>query len=166
MTFDHAAAARAAEIDLSVPERDYALGPDGSLWPEQPVPGADVKLLVGFKQSLGAYSLIKCVTSAHNPRHIHHYDDESAYLLEGELSVVVGDKNYDLEPGGFVFMPRRVPHQFIPHGRCVVLNVQAPGGIMDSMLEEIAGRTLGDEDYRALQNKYGINADFRQRSPG
>lgn len=157
MTFAH------PDSEFSVPDRDYVVGPDGSLWPEQPVPGADVRLLVGFRQSLGAYSLIKCITSAKNPRHIHQVDDESAYLLEGSLTVVVGEKEYDLEPGGFVYMPRRVPHQFIPHGRVVVLNVQAPGGVMDAMIEDVAGRVLDNEDYAALQRKHGITADFRQR---
>jgi mannose-6-phosphate isomerase-like protein (cupin superfamily) len=149
--------------DFKVEERDYAIGPEGSLWDECPVPGTDVRLLVGFRQSLGTYSLIKFVTSAINPRHMHEIDDESAYVLEGHLKVAIGDAEYEVEPGGFVYMPRLVPHQFMPQGRVVALSIQTPGGIMDGVLEHIgeylrAGHTLDARTYAEMQAQYGIQA--------
>jgi mannose-6-phosphate isomerase-like protein (cupin superfamily) len=153
--------------------RDYYVGPEESLWPKPPLPGHDVRLLVGFKQSLGAYSLIKYVSTRPNEMHVHAYDDESAYLLEGELSVQVGDVMYDLEPGGFVYMPRRVPHRFIPrNGRAVALSIQTPGGVMDALVEEMGeflaeGRELSNEQYVEMQQKHGIHApDGWFRYPG
>jgi quercetin dioxygenase-like cupin family protein len=148
---------------MTVGRRDYYIAPGDSLWERDPIPGQNVQLLVGFKQSLGAYSLIKYTTSAVNPKHTHQLDDESAYLLEGSLSVVVGDETYDLEPGGFVYMPRNVPHQFIPHGTATALSIQAPGGVMDSLIEDVggllvAGMELTDERYHELQHKHGIVA--------
>lgn len=157
---------------MTLGRRDYYVGPDDNLWEKDPIPGQDVRLLVGFKQSLGAYSLIKCVTSAVNPMHTHAIDDESAYLLEGSLTVIVGDRTYDLEPGGFVYMPRGVPHQFKPNGRIVVLNIQAPGGVMDGMIEDMGeilatGEDISAEAYKELQLKHGIHApDGWAKFPG
>jgi mannose-6-phosphate isomerase-like protein (cupin superfamily) len=143
--------------------RDYMVGPEDSLWDECPVPDSDVRLLVGFKQSLGTYSLIKFVSSVVNPRHMHQIDDESAYVLEGNLNVAIGDTEYDVEPGGFVYMPRGVPHQFRPRGRVVALSIQTPGGVMDGVLQEVgehlrAGGTLDARTYAEMQGRYGIVA--------
>lgn len=148
---------------MTLERRDYYVGPNDSLWEKDPIPGAVMNLLVGFKQSLGAYSLVKYEGSEPNATHTHLYDDESAYLLEGELSVEVGDTRYELEPGGFVYMPRRVPHRFIPHGRVVGLSIQAPGGVFDALHEEIGsylaeGKELTHERYVELQLKHGILA--------
>ena len=95
--------------------------------------------------------------------HTHAYDDESTYLLEGSLTVKVGDKDYDLEPGGFVYMPRYVPHHFMPHGLVTVLNIQTPGGVMDGIIETVgelvaSGRQLDAQMYAEVQTKYGIDA--------
>jgi quercetin dioxygenase-like cupin family protein len=157
---------------MTLGRRDYYIGPEESLWEKDPIPGQTVRLLAGFKQTLGAYSLIKCVTSAVNPMHTHEIDDESAYLLEGSLTVIVGDRTYDLEPGGFVYMPRGIPHQFKPNGEIVVLNIQAPGGVLDSMIEDMAeflaaGTALSADAYQEMQFKHGIHApDGWYRYPG
>ena len=157
---------------MSYGSRDYYIGPEDSLWEKAPIPGQDVRLLVGFKQSLGAYSLFKLRSSARNPMHLHTIDDESAYLLEGSLTVIVGEKTYDLEPGGFVYMPRGIPHSFRPNGEIVALCIQAPGGVLDALVEDMgefltAGRELDAEHYTELQRKHGIEApDGWFRYPG
>jgi quercetin dioxygenase-like cupin family protein len=157
---------------MSFGKRDYLLGPEDSLWEKSPIPGHDIRLLVGFKQSLGAYSLVKFRSSAKNPIHTHLIDDESAYLLEGSLTVIVGDKSYDLEPGGFVYMPRGIPHSFRPNGEVVALSIQAPGGVLDALMEDMgeiltSGEELDAEHYKELQEKHGVMApDGWFRYPG
>jgi len=157
---------------MTLERRDYYVGPGESLWEKAPYPGKVMNLLVGFKQSLGAYSLVKYVSTEPNSTHTHALDDESAYLLEGELSVEVGDTMYDLEPGGFVYMPRRVPHRFIPHGPVVALSIQTPGGVFDALLEDIGsylaeGKPMSNEKYVELQLKHGVDApDGWSRYPG
>lgn len=148
---------------MTVGRRDYVLGPEDSLWGKEPIPGQNVQLLVGFKESLGAYSLIKYTTSARNPKHMHLLDDESAYLLEGSLSVMIGDETFDLEPGGFIYMPRNVPHQFLPNGTATALSIQTPGGVMDSLIEDVSelvtsGVEITPERYAELQAKHGVLA--------
>jgi uncharacterized RmlC-like cupin family protein len=45
-----------------------------------------------------------------SPVHIHHHDDEVFLLLEGAMTVWVGEARYQPQPGGFAFLPRNIPH--------------------------------------------------------
>src|SRR4051794_16579398 len=42
--------------------------------------------------------------------HLHHDSDEVAYVLEGEVTFLIGDKTVIGGPGAYAFMPRNVPH--------------------------------------------------------
>jgi quercetin dioxygenase-like cupin family protein len=46
------------------------------------------------------------------PPHMHRREDEVLVLLEGELTVQVGERVIRAAPGEFVFMPRGVRHAF------------------------------------------------------
>ena len=46
------------------------------------------------------------------PPHIHHREDETFYVLEGELSVRIGEKTVIASIGDFVNIPRGVVHCF------------------------------------------------------
>ena len=45
------------------------------------------------------------------PRHTHTREDESYYVLFGELEVVVGDQVFILRQGDCLMAPRNIPHQ-------------------------------------------------------
>jgi mannose-6-phosphate isomerase-like protein (cupin superfamily) len=47
------------------------------------------------------------------PMHIHHGADETWYVIEGELTIFVGDERIKAGPGDFVFGPMGVPHSFL-----------------------------------------------------
>lgn len=47
------------------------------------------------------------------PRHIHRGADEMLYVIDGELTVFVGDERINVGPGGFVFVPMGTPHAFL-----------------------------------------------------
>jgi quercetin dioxygenase-like cupin family protein len=42
--------------------------------------------------------------------HLHHDSDEVAYVLEGEITFMIGDEVTVGGPGACAFMPRGVPH--------------------------------------------------------
>ena len=42
--------------------------------------------------------------------HLHHDSDEIAYILEGEVTFLIGDEVTVGGPGSCAFMPRDVPH--------------------------------------------------------
>lgn len=44
------------------------------------------------------------------PLHIHPFQDEIFYILEGEYYFQVGDEKYGLKAGDSIFLPRNVPH--------------------------------------------------------
>ena len=44
--------------------------------------------------------------------HVHEGEDEIFYVLAGDLTVTCGDESFDLAPGGFMFLPRNLPHGF------------------------------------------------------
>src|SRR4028118_949044 len=44
--------------------------------------------------------------------HVHHFEDEGFYVLEGEMTFYVGDETIKARPGSFLFGPKDVPHAF------------------------------------------------------
>jgi len=46
------------------------------------------------------------------PIHVHQDEDEIFYLLDGALTVTCDDESFELDPNGFVFLPRNLPHGF------------------------------------------------------
>jgi mannose-6-phosphate isomerase-like protein (cupin superfamily) len=46
------------------------------------------------------------------PLHLHLYQDEWFYVMEGKVAFQVGDRRLELGPGESVLGPRRVPHAF------------------------------------------------------
>ena len=46
------------------------------------------------------------------PLHVHHEDDEAWYVVEGSLTVRVGDDDVEVPTGGAVLVPRGTPHTY------------------------------------------------------
>jgi quercetin dioxygenase-like cupin family protein len=46
------------------------------------------------------------------PVHVHEREDEAFYVLEGSLSVRMGDEEFEASAGSFTFQPRSIPHAF------------------------------------------------------
>lgn len=44
------------------------------------------------------------------PLHVHHYQDEVFYVIEGEYRFQVGTDRFTLRQGDNIFLPRAVPH--------------------------------------------------------
>jgi quercetin dioxygenase-like cupin family protein len=66
------------------------------------------------EQSAGAYHLGE-VLGRHGdmpPLHVHHRDDETFYVLDGELTLFVGDHTTTLNAGQAALAPRGVPHAY------------------------------------------------------
>ena len=62
----------------------------------------------------GHFSLIEQVIPAgfESPWHMHRSEDESFYVLEGQMSVILEDGCRLLQAGDFAFGPRNIPHGF------------------------------------------------------
>ena len=64
------------------------------------------------------------------PTHVHHNEDETFYLLEGDVSLFVGGERIDLSAGDYAFAPRNVPHAYVvTSARARILTTLCPGGL-------------------------------------
>jgi len=64
------------------------------------------------------------------PLHLHHNEDETFYVLEGEVTILVGDVRIDLMPGDYVFAPRAIAHAYVVRSeRARMLVTASPGGV-------------------------------------
>jgi steroid delta-isomerase-like uncharacterized protein len=72
-----------------------------------------------------------------SPYHTHHREDESFYVLEGEIAFVCGGKWVKAGPGAFVYGPREIPHGFkvVGNSPARMLLMCAPGGFERFVLE-------------------------------
>ncbi|MBK6622361.1 MAG: cupin domain-containing protein [Saprospirales bacterium] len=96
--------------------------------------GAVLTWLATGKETGGQFSLFeaKGIPGMEPPPHVHENEDETYYLLEGEMLFRVGEEEFVGKPGDFVFLPRHVRHEFkvlSPKFRCLV-------GIYPAGLEE------------------------------
>ena len=65
-----------------------------------------------------------------HPLHLHHNEDETFYVLEGEVSVLVGEDRIDLGAGDYLFGPRGIPHAYVVRSeRARMLVTASPGGV-------------------------------------
>jgi len=83
------------------------------------------------ENSGGALSIVE-VTEPPNaaaPLHVHHAEDETFYILEGEVTFELGGGRCTAAPGDVVFGPRGVPHRYDVGGTGArMLFVTTPGG--------------------------------------
>jgi quercetin dioxygenase-like cupin family protein len=63
------------------------------------------------------------------PLHVHHVEDETFYVLEGSVTLHIGDETIEARAGDVAFGPRDVPHRYDvgPDG-CRMLFICTPGG--------------------------------------
>ena len=66
------------------------------------------------KQTGGSYGTVEaeCFPGNGAPPHIHHREDESFYVLEGEMTFVCGDRTFAAKSGSFIHVPRGMLHSF------------------------------------------------------
>jgi len=80
----------------------------------------------------GQFALMEQVARKGNvpPPHIHHREDETFYVLEGEMTFSVGDRTIKATPGTMVFLPRDVVHSFANESEQVrILVLATPAGV-------------------------------------
>jgi quercetin dioxygenase-like cupin family protein len=97
-----------------------------------------VTVLARAEQTGGAFGLMEAVLAkgADPPPHVHHREDESFFVLEGSLSVRVGDESFSAVPGSFVFCPRDVPHLLTVDTQLArLLTLITPGGLEPFFVE-------------------------------
>ena len=81
-------------------------------------PGDHYTFLVTGEESGGAYFAMEALVPPGGgpPPHIHRREDETFYLLEGEIQFRLGHETITAGPGDFVNVPRGTVHNFTNAG--------------------------------------------------
>jgi len=76
--------------------------------------GIDFTVKAGELGSTKGAAVIEYVTKQGEepPDHTHPTEDEMFYVLEGDLTFRCGDQSFDVDTGGFVFLPHGVEHGY------------------------------------------------------
>jgi mannose-6-phosphate isomerase-like protein (cupin superfamily) len=167
----HTNKTRAVDV-VRMPKTVAYLPPGGgrrSLW----VLGELLTYKVSSQQTGGAYSLFEVTTQpgAGPPPHVHHREDESFYVLEGEFEFLSGeDTPLRVGAGSLLYVPKGTlhSHENVGEGVGRILLTQTPGGLYEYFFEEVGKPVDGDagplafEDHPdarrivALAAQYGI----------
>jgi quercetin dioxygenase-like cupin family protein len=76
--------------------------------------GVHVTIRITSEVTNGLYSVFEDVVppGAGPPLHTHTKEDETMFILEGELEVTLGEQTHTVGPGTFIHMPRGAAHRF------------------------------------------------------
>ena len=108
--------------------------------------GNDLTIKAGAAETGGAFSLVD-YTAAPGfpgpPPHVHHETADMFFVLEGELTLRLGEETPTLGPGSFVLVPPETVHTFSNPGDRPVrfLSLMSPGGF--------------EQYFRDLQDAFG-----------
>ena len=86
----------------------------------------------------GRYTLLEITAppGLQTPLHVHYREDEGFYVLEGSVTIEVGDETVELGAGQHAFGPRDVPHRFtVGPGGARMIWVLTPGGFEDFVVD-------------------------------
>src|SRR5919201_207646 len=116
----------------------------------------------------GQFTIVEvtCGPGFEAPLHVHHREDEAFWILDGSVTLYVGDETIPASAGDYAFGPREVPHRYtVGDEGCRMLFICTPAGfegLVRDMSEPAARRALPppaeppDMDWvRAVAEKYG-----------
>ncbi len=100
--------------------------------------GALATIKATAEQTGGRYTLVEILApEGEGVLHVHHFEDEGFYILEGEMTFYVGEQTIKAQPGSFLFGPKDVPHAFtVDRGPARLLFVLSPAG-MEGLIREM-----------------------------
>ena len=82
----------------------------------------------------GQYTLLEITAppGLQTPLHVHYREDEGFYVVEGSVTIEVGDQTVEVGAGEHAYGPRDIPHRFTvgPDGARMIW-VLAPSGFED-----------------------------------
>ncbi|MEY9836883.1 cupin domain-containing protein [Streptacidiphilus sp. EB103A] len=123
--------------------------------------GLGITLKTDGASTRHAYSLFEYTIPARvdgPPPHLHTREDESFICLAGRLDVRLGDEEFVLEHGDYLYLPRDVVHAFRnPYGEeSRVISVVSPAGL-EKYYEALADMPPGPKDISLIQK---VMAEF------
>jgi quercetin dioxygenase-like cupin family protein len=83
--------------------------------PEYILAGVLMKQHFSAGDTGGSFSMFENRSSGQSrtPIHVHSLDDETLYMLEGEMTAIIAGQEHRITAGASIFLPRGVPHQLL-----------------------------------------------------
>jgi quercetin dioxygenase-like cupin family protein len=74
------------------------------------------------------------------PLHVHHFQDEIFYVIEGEYYFQIGEDKFKMYAGETIFLPQKVPHAWTQVSEKGKMNVTfQPAGKMEEFFVTVSG---------------------------
>jgi mannose-6-phosphate isomerase-like protein (cupin superfamily) len=104
--------------------------------------GVVMKRLISGEQTGGMFCLFENRSDGQTktPIHVHADDDETVYVVEGQLTAVVDGEARTLSPGESILLRRGVPHQLMSNRPARYILIDTPS-VFEQFLVE-AGHEL------------------------
>lgn len=146
--------------------RPLVLGPGEGETMQGPA-GGPLTFKARSAQTNGAFTLFENVIAPGDgpPLHVHESEDESWYVLEGELRFKLDGVLHGAPQGSFVFVPRGTAHCFqnVGTGPARIVVLFTPAG-MESFFGRFAGLPAGPVDPDAFR-RLGADAGMTVLGP-
>jgi mannose-6-phosphate isomerase-like protein (cupin superfamily) len=100
--------------------------------------GRLAEIKVTAEQTGGLLSIVEISEPPNSaaPLHVHHREDEGFWILEGDVTLEVGDATIEAHAGDFALGPRGIPHRYtVGDAGCRMLFIMTPGGFEDLVRE-------------------------------
>ena len=110
--------------------------------------GIVMKRLLSGEQTSGQFCLFenKSGGNTRTPIHVHAKDDETLYIIEGELTAVLDGQARRLTAGESIFLPRGIPHQLVNVSGTPAKYILVGTPALFERFLEAAGRELHPDD--------------------
>jgi quercetin dioxygenase-like cupin family protein len=123
--------------------------------------GHAITALLAKQDTKGNYYVFECVTPPGHgiPLHVHDREDEIISVVDGEYSVIIGEKRYHAKKGDICFFPRHIPHTFQNIGTKVgtTLWTVIPGANFEDFFNKLEALPGGEPDFEIVAK---IFADY------
>jgi mannose-6-phosphate isomerase-like protein (cupin superfamily) len=126
-----------------------------------PAIGLGITMKTNGESTRNAYSLFEYTVPGGvdgPPAHVHTREDESFVCLAGQLEVTLGEEQFVLKHGDYLYLPRDIVHAFRNpfQEEARVISVVSPAGL-EAYYQALAELPPGPKDMNVLK---GIMADF------
>ena len=114
-------------------------------------------------QTGGAFYLFEAEFEAEtgNSLHVHCYEDEIVYVIQGSIEIRLDNKKLQASAGGVAHLPKNIPHALYNPLKTPlkILAIAIPGG-MEYFFDDLGAAkeagTLDEALHKKISRKYGI----------
>jgi mannose-6-phosphate isomerase-like protein (cupin superfamily) len=126
--------------------------------------GLGIHWKIDGDRSAGRFAVVHHPIAPHAlaaPLHLHHNEDEYAFVVRGTLAALLGEDEVVAEAGSWVVKPRRQWHTFWNPGDtpCEIIEVISPAGF-ENYFREVAAAWGDLERFKQINARYALDMDF------